>query len=361
MPIINQQSEAFLHKYLNNASPTGFEAPGQQLWLEYVRPFVDEVGLDNYGTAYGVINPGKDYRVVIEGHADEISWFVHHISDNGFINVIRNGGSDHMIAPSKRVNIHGDKGMVRGVFGWPAIHTRRGDDAKLQTKIDNIFIDVGAKDKDEVLEMGIHVGTVITYPDELEILNDRYYCGRALDNRMGGFCIAEVARMIKENNIELPYSLYVVNSVQEEIGLRGAQMIAHKIKPHVAIITDVTHDTGTPLLSKKKLGDVKAGHGPSVTYAPAVHNKLLKLIIDTAAEKEIDIQREASSRATGTDTDAFAYSNEGVPSALISLPLRYMHTTVEMAAKDDVEGVIKLIYETLLKIEDGMSWKYFEV
>ena len=359
--IITNQSEAFLHRYLNNASPTGFESSGQQLWLQHIRPFVDEVGLDNYGTAYGVINPGKDYRVVIEGHADEISWFVHYISDNGFINVIRNGGSDHMIAPSKRVNIHGDKGVVRGVFGWPAIHTRRGDDAKLQTKLDNIFIDVGAKDKAEVLEMGIHVGSVITYPDELELINDRYYCGRALDNRMGGFCIAEVARLLKENKVELPYSLYIVNSVQEEIGLRGAQMIAHKIKPQVAIVTDVTHDTGTPLLNKKKLGDVKAGGGPSVTYAPAVHNKLLQLIIDTAGEHEIDIQREASSRATGTDTDAFAYSNDGVPSALISLPLRYMHTTVEMAHKDDVAGVIRLIYETLRKIEDGMSFKYFDV
>ena len=358
---ITPASEDFLHRYLNNASPTGFESPGQKLWLEYIRPYVDEVGLDNYGTAYGVINPGKDYRVVIEGHADEISWFVHYISENGFISVIRNGGSDHMIAPSKRVNLHGDKGIVRGVFGWPAIHTRRGDDAKLQTKLDNIFIDVGAKDKAEVLEMGIHVGTVITYPDELEVLNERYYCGRALDNRMGGFCIAEVARLLKENQVELPYSLYVVNSVQEEIGLRGAQMIAHRIKPDVAIVTDVTHDTGTPLLSKKKLGDVQAGKGPSVTYAPAVHNKLLGLIIEAAKDNDIAIQREASSRATGTDTDAFAYSNEGVPSALISLPLRYMHTTVEMAAKEDVEGVISLIYESLLRIEGGMSFKYFDV
>ncbi len=361
MTILTKKSEKFLNTYLNNASPTGFESPGQKLWLEYLRPFVDEVGLDNYGTAYGIINPGKDYRVVIEGHADEISWFVHYITESGFIHVIRNGGSDHQIAPSKRVNIHGDKGIVRGVFGWPAIHTRRGDDAKLQPKINNITIDVGAKNKDEVLEMGIHVGSVITYPDELEIMNDTYYCGRALDNRMGGFCIAEVARLIKENKLELDYSLYIVNSVQEEVGLRGAQMIAESIKPHVAIVTDVTHDTGTPMLNKSKVGDVKSGKGPSVTYAPAVHNKLLKLIIDTASDNEIDIQREASSRATGTDTDAFAYSNGGVPSALISLPLRYMHTTVEMAHKDDVEGVIKLIYESLKVIKGGMSFKYFEV
>jgi putative aminopeptidase FrvX len=361
MSILNEQAENFLHRYLNNASPTGFESAGQQLWLEYLRPYVDEVGLDTYGTAYGVINPGKDYRVVIEGHADEISWFVHYIDSDGYLYVVRNGGSDHQIAPSKRVNIHGDNGIVRGVFGWPAIHTRRGDDAKLQPKLENIFIDIGAKDKEEVLAMGVHVGSVITYPDELEIINDRYYCGRALDNRMGGFCIAQVARLLKERSIDLPFSLYIVNSVQEEVGLRGAQMITDRIKPQVAIVTDVTHDTNTPLLEKKKVGDVKAGKGPSVTYAPAVHNKLLKLIIDAAAEHDIDIQREASSRATGTDTDAFAYSNGGVASALISLPLKYMHTTVEMAAKSDVEGVIELILHSLTKIEDGMSFNYFEV
>ncbi len=360
MSIITKKSEAFLERYLNNASPTGFEAPGQKLWLEYLKPYIDEWQLDNYGTAYGIINPGQDFKVVIEGHADEISWFVNYISDEGFINVIRNGGSDHIIAPSKRVNIHTKKGIITGIFGWPAIHTRRGKDANLSPTLENIFIDVGAKDKEEVLEMGIHVGCVITYPDEFMVLNDRYYVGRALDNRMGGFCVAEVARLLHENKIKLPYSLYIVNSVQEEIGLKGATMVADTIKPNVAICTDVTHDTNTPLVAKKKHGDVKAGKGPSVTYAPAVHNKLLNLIIDTADEHEIPIQREAASRSTGTDTDAFAYSNGGVPSALISLPLKYMHTTVETAHKDDVNNVIKLIYESLLKIEDGHNFKYFD-
>jgi putative aminopeptidase FrvX len=360
MPIINAQSEAFLQKYLDNASPTGFESSGQQLWLEYIKPYIDEWQVDQYGTAYGVINPGKEYRVVIEGHADEISWFVHYISDDGFIHVIRNGGSDHLIAPSKRVNIHTRKnGIVRGVFGWPAIHTRHGEDAKLTPKINNIFIDVGAENKKEVLEMGIHVGAVITFDDPLEILNEQYYVGRALDNRMGGFCIAEVARLIHEQKIDLPYSLYIVNSVQEEVGLRGAEMITQSIKPNVAIVTDVTHDTHTPMIDKKKHGDVKTGKGPTVTYAPAVHNKLLNLIIDTAEEKEIPLQLEASSRRTGTDTDAFAYSNGGVPSALISLPLRYMHTTVEMAHRKDVEAVIQLIFETLQRIENGHNFKYF--
>lgn len=359
MKVINEASEAFLFKYLNNTSPTGFEAEGQKIWLDYIRPYIDEWQIDTYGTMYAVINPGKDYRVVIEGHADEISWFVNHIADNGFIHVIKNGGSDHMIAPSKRVNIHTDKGIVKGVFGWPAIHVRTGKDASLSPTLENIFIDIGASTKKEVEDLGVHVGCVVTFDDGLIKLNDKFYAGRALDNRMGGFCIAEVARMLKENKVELPYSLYIVNAVQEEVGLRGAEMIAHTIKPHVAIVTDVCHDTNTPLLDAKKQGDVKCGNGPSLTFAPAVHNKLLRLIRDVAAVKEIPIQLSASSRSTGTDTDAFAYSNGGVPSALISLPLRYMHTTVEMAHIDDIENVVRLIYESLLKIEDGHNFKYF--
>ncbi len=356
---LDKKAEEFLYKYLENASPTGFESSGQKLWIEYIEPYIDEWHLDNYGTVYGVINPGEDYKVVIEGHADEISWFVNHINKDGFIHVVRNGGSDHMIAPSKRVNIHGDKGVVRGVFGWPAIHMRKGKDSSLSPSTTNIFIDIGAKDREEVDKMGVHVGSVVTHEDKLEMLNDTFYAGRALDNRMGGFCIAQVARMLKQKKKKLPYSLYIVNAVQEEIGLRGAQMIAETIKPHVAIVTDVTHDTHTPLVKAQERGDVRAGSGPSVTYAPAVHNILLDLIIDTAKKKKIPLQREASSRSTGTDTDAFAYSNGGVPSALISLPLRYMHTTVEMAHKDDVDNLIKLIYETLLRIEKDHNFKYF--
>ena len=360
MNIITPKSEKFLLEYLTNASPTGFESAGQKMWLDYLKPWIDDWDIDNYGTVYGIINPGKDYKVVIEGHADEISWFVHFITDDGFIHVVRNGGSDHMIAPSKRVHIHTEKGIARGVFGWPAIHTRRDSDSKQQPAVDRIFIDVGADNKEEVLEMGIHVGCVITYEDKPELINGRYYTGRALDNRLGGFCIAEVARLVKEKKVDLPYSLYVVNAVQEEVGLRGAEMIAQTIRPDVAIVTDVTHDTHTPMMNKKKIGDVKSGKGPSITYAPAVHNNLLKLIIDTAHDQEIPLQREAASRRTGTDTDAFAYSNGGVPSALISLPLKYMHTTVEMAHKEDVENVIRLIFESLKKIKAGMSFKYFE-
>ncbi len=356
--ILNKKSLAFLEKYLNNASPTGYEWTGQEVWMEYLKPYVDEFITDTYGTAVGVINPKAKYKVVIEGHADEISWYVNYISDNGLIYVIRNGGSDHMIAPSKIVNIHTKNGIVKGVFGWPAIHTRNKEKEE-SPKIENITIDVGAKDKAEVEKMGVHVGCVITYPDEFHILNNDKFVCRALDNRMGGFMIAEVARLLHENKKKLPFGLYITNSVQEEIGLRGAEMITQRIKPNVAIVTDVTHDTTTPMIDKKKEGHLELGLGPVVAYAPAVQQKLRDLITDTAEKNKIPFQRSACSRATGTDTDAFAYSNGGVASALISLPLRYMHTTVEMVQRDDVENVIKLIYETLLNIKDGETFSYF--
>jgi putative aminopeptidase FrvX len=356
--IITSKSEKFLEAYLNNPSPTGFESDGQKLWLEYLTPYIDEYFTDNYGSVVGVINPEADYKVVIEAHADEISWFVHYITKDGFIYLRRNGGSDHMIAPSKRVNIHTDKGIVKAVFGWPAIHMRQQKEETPSLK--NIFLDCGCDTKEDVEKLGIHVGCVVTFEDEFMILNKNRYVGRALDNRVGGFMIAEVAKMLKENKVKLPFGLYIVNSVQEEVGLRGAEMIARRIKPDVAIITDVCHDTATPMVDKIENGDQKSGDGPVLTYGPAVQNNLLKHIIDIAKKHKIPFQRAAASRATGTDTDAFAYSNEGVTSALISLPLRYMHTTVETVRKEDIENTIRLIYETVIGLKKGQDFRYFK-
>jgi len=359
MSILDKNAISFLEKYLNNASPTGYEAEGQKLWMDYLRPYVDTFITDTYGTAVGVINPEAPFKLVIEGHSDEISWYVNYITDDGLIYVIRNGGSDHQIAPSKWVNIHTKKGIVKGVFGWPAIHTRKS--VKEETpKLDNIFIDVGAEDKAGVEALGVHVGCVITYPDEFQVLSNNKFVCRAIDNRAGGFMIAQVARLLKENNIDLPFGLYITNSVQEEVGLRGAEMITERLQPDLAIVTDVCHDTTTPMINKKEQGFTKMGAGPVISYAPAVHNKLRERIIETAEANDIPFQRLASSRFTGTDTDAFAYSNGGVASALISLPLRYMHTTVEMVQREDVENVIRLIYETLLTIKPDDSFSYFD-
>ncbi len=354
------KSKSFLYKYLNNESPTGFEVKGQRIWLDYVMQYADEYITDTYGTAAAIINPGADYKVVIEAHCDEISWFVNYISKEGYIHVIRNGGSDYVIAPSKRAKIHGEKGVVQAVFGWPAIHVREKREEGGKMNVETVVLDCGARSDEEVKEMGVQVGSVVTFDDQLMELNNKYLVGRALDNRIGGFMIAEVARMIREKKISLQYSLYITNAVQEEIGLRGAEMISRRIKPDVAIVTDVCHDTTAPGYNKIKQGDLKAGEGPVLSFAPAVHNNVLKMLFEVADKKKIPYQRSALSRFTGTDTDAFAYSSEGVAAALISLPLKYMHTTVEMVSLEDIDHVIKLMVEFLKQLKAGHDFRYIK-
>ena len=357
---MKKKSRQFLETYLNNSSPTGFESSGQKLWLDYIRPWIDDYISDAYGTVVGVVNPKAQYKVVIEAHADEISWFVSYINEKGYISVTQNGGSDPQIAPAKRVNIYTDKGIVPGVFGWPAIHVRdKSNNGAPEVK--KLFIDVGADSKEEVEKMGILPGCVVTFQDEMTTLNnDKWLVGRAIDNRIGGYMIAETLRMIAESGKKLPFGLYVVNSVQEEVGLRGAQMISRRIRPDVAIVTDVTHDTQSPPYQSLKAaeGDIACGKGPVLTWGPAVQNNLLKMVVERAEEKQIPYQRAAASRSTGTDTDAFAYSDVGVPSALISLALKYMHTTVEMVSMDDVENVIKLMYEFVMGLKKGHDFRY---
>jgi len=339
----------------------GFESSGQKIWLNYLKPYIDNFFTDPYGTAVGVINPKSPYKVVIEAHADEISWFVNYINTDGLLYLKRNGGVDHQIAPGQRVYIHGKKGQVKAVFGWPAIHTRLSnpDGKEAQPKVENLFLDCGARNKKEVEALGIQIGSVVTYQDGFDELANDYFIGRAFDNRIGGFMIAEVARLLKENKKKIPYGLYIVNAVQEEIGLRGAEMIARRIRPDVAIITDVTHDTATPMVNKIIEGDISCGKGPSLAFGPAVHNKLLSLVKDVAEKKKIPVQLRTVSRSTGTDTDSFAYADEGCPSVLISIPLRYMHTTVEMLHKKDIEETIHLMYETLLTLSPKTNLSYF--
>lgn len=360
--VITDSSFQFLRDFINNPSPVGFEAAGQKMWLNYIRPFVDETFTDPYGTAVGVVNPGNNFKVVIEAHADEISWFVNYITNEGLIYLKRNGGVDHMIAPGQRVFIHTRRnGLVKAVFGWPAIHTRLSTpDKEANPKVENLCLDCGARNRQEVEALGIQVGNVVTYQDGFDELANDYLIGRAFDNRIGGFMIAEVARLLKEQGKQLPFTLYVVNAVQEEIGLRGAEMIARRIKPNVAIITDVTHDTSTPMINKMIEGDTTCGKGPSLSFGPAVHNKLLNFVQDVAAGNNIPVQLRAVSRSTGTDTDSFAYANDGCPSVLISIPLRYMHTTVEMLHKSDIEQTIRLMYRTLLTLTPETNLNYFE-
>jgi putative aminopeptidase FrvX len=357
--ILTEESMAFFRSYINNASPVGFETWGQKLWLDYLKPYTDTNYVDPYGTAVCILNPKHEFKIVIEAHADEISWFVNYVTDQGLIYLKRNGGVDPVISPAQRVIIHGKKGPVKAVFGWPAIHTRHGQDQKdPQPKVENLFLDCGGRNKKQLEDLGVHIGAVVTYQEGFDELANDYYIGRAFDNRIGGFMIGEVARLLKKNNKKLPYALYIVNAVQEEIGLRGAEMIARRIKPDIAIVTDVTHDTTTPMINKNIEGDVSCGKGPVLSYAPAIHNKLLAVVEKVAEDRKIPVQWRALSRSTGTDTDSFAYANDGCPSVLISIPLRYMHTPVEMIQRDDIENTIRLMYETLLTLTPKTNLRY---
>jgi putative aminopeptidase FrvX len=352
---ISKESIQWIKKYLKNPSPSGNEVAGQRMWLDSILPYVDEHFTDYYGNAVAIINPAAEFKVVIEAHSDEIAWYVNSISKNGFLHVEKNGGTDPGIAPSQRVNIRTEKGIVRGVFGWPAVHTRP---SSMAPKSDTIFIDCGCSSKRQVEALGIRVGDCVTYQSGFSTLNKSFFVGRGQDNRMGGFIIASIARILRENDISLPYGLYIVNSVQEEVGLRGAALIANRVKPDCAIVTDVTHATHTPLVKVRKEGDLDLQKGPVIKKAPSVHNKLREFIVNVAREENIPYQLAVSSKKTGTDADAFAYSNNGIPSALISLPLRYMHTTVETTSKHDIENTIKLLYHVLLKLNPNFNFSY---
>ena len=361
--LLRKKDLKFFESLINTPSPTGFEYTWQKVWIEYIKSYADEITLDTYGTAVATINPWCEYSVVLEAHCDEISWFVNYITDDGFLHVIRNGWSDHQIAQSKRVLIHSESWTVEWVFGRPAIHTRGplSSNKDIKMEVENLFVDIGAKDKEEVENLGIVVGSVITYPDTFHTLNNRYYVWRAMDNRASWFMLAQVARLLQQSKTTLPFTLHIVNSVQEEIGLKGAEMIAHTLKPNVALVVDMCHDTSTPHISKKKEWDIKCWLGPVVSTGPSVHNLLRQQVIDIAKKHDIPFQRLAASRRTGTDTDAFAYTRWGIASALFSLPIRYMHTTVEMAHYDDIENTIRIMLESVKSIKGNEDWKYLKV
>ncbi len=351
----------FFFKYMNANAPSGYEYSGQKIWMDYVKQYSDEIITRPYGNVIAVVNGSSDFKVVIEAHSDEISWGVNYITKEGYIYVDRNGGSDYDIAPGMRGYVHLDNGeKILGVFGLAPIHIKRKSEDHKLPNIENVVFDCGCESDKEVLEKGIHPGSIITFVGDLQgINNDKYYICRAFDNRAGGIAIAEVARKLKENNIKLPFTLYVCNCVQEEVGLLGARMAADFIKPDLAICTDVCHDTQSPYYNKIKDGDLKCGNGPVVTYSTSIHIGLRKLIERVAKNTNINIQLAFSSGTTYTDTDAFAYRNGGTPSALISLATKYLHSPVEMISYKDLHFVIELIYNVLLNIDANFNKSNF--
>ena len=345
---MNKESKEFLYEYLNAYSPVGQEQEGQKIWMKYVEKYTDFNKTDAYGTGYAVKNAvgvKNPLKVVIEAHCDEIAWIITHIEDSGMIRVKRHGGSDNMIAPSKSVMIHTHDGKrVRGVFGWPAIHTRKEYTSKGYEQHE-LWVDTCLEDKKAVELAGVEIGNLITFDTQLEEIGD-YYVGRSLDNKIGGFIIAEAVKRLHQQEYHLPFDLYVVNSVQEEVGLHGAKKIAKLLKADLALVHDVCHNTNTPKYDKAKDGDIKGGKGPCIEYTSQNHRYINGILREVAHWSNIPIQLTVGSM--GNDTVAFFMEN--TPTAILATPLKYMHTTVESAHKKDVEWAIDMFVDFLKEL-----------
>jgi endoglucanase len=341
---MDAKAKAFLFELLRTPSPTGFEMAGQRVWAKYAGHFADRVENDAYGTTWATLEgtAKKPRRIMIEAHADEIGFMIKHITKEGFLHVDRIGGSDTATARGRRLDFLGDNGVVRGIVGNTAIHLRKDSlgDEKIP-KIHELYVDVGASTDEEVKNLGLRVGHPAVYTDAVEEFGKDRIVGRALDNRLGGFIIAQVlARLAKKK----PRSTVIaVNAVREEIGGHGAKMVAHRLTPDVAIVLDVTHATDTPGIDHATHGEVKLGAGPSITHGTCNHPNVMKRIMEVAEKRHIPLQHESSSRYSGTDTDMIFDVKEGIPSGLISYPLRYMHSVVEMCDLGDVDRTIDLV------------------
>jgi putative aminopeptidase FrvX len=342
--MIDKASKDFLLDYLNTPSPTGFEHRGQKKWADYMRGFAHTVENDAYGTAWATLQGAgaSPKRVMLEAHADEIGYMVKYISKSGFIYLDRVGGSDSATGRGRRLDILGDHGTVRGIIGNTAIHIRDRENEKAP-KIHELFVDIGAASDKEVAKAGVRVGHPAVYADAAELIGQNILMGRALDNRVGGFIIAQVIKRLSQRKKKPASTVIAVNAVQEEIGGHGAAMITHRLMPDLAVVLDVTHATDTPGIEKTKHGDVKMGGGPSITHGSANHPMIVERLMKVAKQAGIALQHESSSRFTGTDTDEIFRVQHGVPSGLVSLPLRYMHSVVEMVSMKDVEKVIEIL------------------
>ena len=347
----------FLESLIAAPSPVGYEAEGQKVWMGYLEGVADRVEQDSYGSAVARLDVNADVMtVMLEAHADEIGMVVQYISEKGFVYLNKLGGSDSTIARGKRAVVYSRKGKVFGVIGNTAIHLqdRKNGGAK-QPEWKEIFLDIGAESREEALEM-VQVGDPVTYLDGLEYLNEELVTGRALDNRMGGFAIAMAMKALRERRKELRVNVLALNSVQEEVGGFGARMMSYRHMPDAAIVTDVTHATDTPGIDQRQHGMVELGKGPSVQHGGANHPALVRHLEEAAKAAGVDVQHEATSVRTGTDTDSIFYQRSGIPSALVSLPLRYMHSPVEVASLRDLEGLVQLMTEAVLALEPDQEF-----
>jgi len=351
---MRKQSLEFLKDLLSSPTPSGYEAPGQKIWCDYARQFADEVRTDSYGNALAVINPKAKPVIMLDGHVDEIGLMVKHIADNGFIHFQAIGGVPAGPLRTKRVNIRTAKGVVRGVVGAVAPHLNRGKDRK-EPQIHDLTIDIAAKDGKEAKKL-VSIGDPITFEEDFELLRNDVAVCRAFDDRAGAWAALEALRQIKAGKRKLNACVVAASSVQEEVGLRGASMNVFNIRPDAAIVVEVTHATDTPGINAAQHGQVTLGGGPSISIGRENHPAVLDKIRAAAKAKKIKLQIEAFNTSGGTDAMAIYSAVGGVPCAVVGIPTRYMHSTVEMISLKDLQQITDLLTETLLSVEAGETF-----
>lgn len=348
---MNQESKDFLIELLQTPSPSGQEREIQRKWMEYVRPCADEIKTDMAGNVMGILNPEAPFKVLLAGHCDEIAFVVTRIDEQGFVYFSKVGGISEKPAIGMKVQILGSEQTVSGVIGVNAQHH---GGIKKDFEIEDLFIDCGAKSKEEV-ESCVQIGDMIVYQRAPEWLwNDRL-SGRGLDNRTGAFIVAEVLKRLAQK--ELQVSVIAASTVNEETNMGGAYFAGAGIEPTMAIACDVTFATDYPSVNRNKHGDIRLDGGPVLAKGAPINIKINQLLEQTAQRLKMNLQYELTPKTTGTDADRIRYTGKGVPVALVSLPLRYMHSPVETVSLQDIEQEIELLVEMIASLtgEENLS------
>ena len=352
------KSKKILKDLINSISPSGYEGPAAQIWKKEAQKFADKVWTDSHGSSHAVINSKEKLSVMLAGHCDEIGFQVSYIDEQGFIWIQPLGGWDAQIAQGQRVQILTKNGIVKGVIGKLAIHLQTPEQRKKVSEIKDLWIDIGSKDKKQS-EALIDIGDPLVIDYGFDNLKNDIVVGRAFDNRSGAFVVLEAARELSK--IKTNLKVHTVATSQEEIGLRGAKTSSYDVNPDVAIAVDVTFATDHPQMGDviKRENNIKLGGGPVLTRGPNMNPKLYDLLVKTAKENKISVQINAEPRGTGTDANAIQLCRSGVPTCLVSIPLRYMHSPCELVHLKDIENCIKLISQTVNKISKNTNFTPF--
>lgn len=342
----------FLKHLADTVSPSGFEEDAVKVWSDRAKDSADKVESDVLGNSLAVLNKDGNPRVMISGHIDEIGFMVQYISEEGYIYFSTIGGIDRHVLPGQRVWIKTKKGKVMGVIGKKPIHLLEDAERNKVAKLEELWIDIGTKNAKET-RAKVDIGDPVVCAVGLELLNGDIAVGRGFDDKAGAFVVNETLNLLAGKKLKACF--YAVATVQEEIGLRGAKTSAYGIDPDIGIAVDVTFATDFPSMDKKKSGDIKIGMGPVIAKGPNINPKVFHLLVETAKKEKIPYQIEGISRATGTDANVIQMTRAGVAAALVSIPLRYMHTQVELVSLKDLENTAKLLSAFVLKLDKGMD------